>query len=235
MSARRAPAAHPRLPPSSNQNGVLEVGERVTVDTAWANPSTTDLVLTGTASNLTGPAGPVYTIADASADYGTIVAGGSADCFTATANCYEVEITGTRPPGHCDATFDEALSTGVAKTWTLHVGESLPGRADFEPVLRLHREHLPQRHHGRLRQAATTARRLLGHPRPDGRLPAQVEARLELRPAGLHGRLRRRAVPVRPSPTGSSSSPPKASPAAAAAATTAPTTRSRAPRWPSSF
>ncbi len=124
----RAAGARPDLsaPAVSNQNGILEVGERVTVDTGWANPSTTNLVLAGTASNLTGPAGPGYTIPDAAADYGTILAGSSADCFSATANCYEVEVTGTRPAGHFDATFDEALSTGVAKTWTLHVGESFP-------------------------------------------------------------------------------------------------------------
>jgi hypothetical protein len=116
----------PSTPSVSNENGVLEVGERVAVDTAWANPSTSDLVLSGSASNLTGPAGPGYAIPDASSDYGTILAGASADCFTATANCYEIEISGARPQGHFDATFDEALSTGVAKTWTLHVGESFP-------------------------------------------------------------------------------------------------------------
>ncbi len=127
VDERAASAAGPPLAPAvSNQNGILEVGERVTVDTAWANPSATDLVLSGSASNLTGPAGPGYAIADASADYDTILAGGSADCFSATANCLEVELTGARPLGHFDATFDEALSTGVAKTWTLHVGESFP-------------------------------------------------------------------------------------------------------------
>jgi hypothetical protein len=113
-------------PAVSNENGVLEVGERVAVDTAWANPSTSDLPLTGSASSFTGPAGPGYAIPDAAADYGTILAGSSADCLTAASNCYEVELSGARSPGHFDATFDEALSTGVAKTWTLHLGESFP-------------------------------------------------------------------------------------------------------------
>ncbi len=127
VDERAASAIRPPSAPSlSNENGVLEVGERVAVDTAWANPSTTDLVLAGSASNLAGPAGPVYAIPDATADYGTILAGSSADCLTAASNCYEVELSGTRSPGHFDATFDEALSTGVAKTWTLHLGESFP-------------------------------------------------------------------------------------------------------------
>ncbi len=121
-SVRTQPAA----PALSDENGVLEMGERVTVDTGWANPSTSDLVLSGAASNFSGPAGPGYAIPDAAADYATILAGASTDCFAATANCYEVELTGARPAGHFDATVDEALSTGVTKTWTLHVGESFP-------------------------------------------------------------------------------------------------------------
>jgi hypothetical protein len=118
----------------SNQNGVAEVGERFKVDSALTNYSGTPYDLDGTASNLIGPAGPILTIHDDSADFGTITAapvghspsgGAVQDCFTATANCYEFAITGARIPGvHWDATFDEALSEGVSVTRTLHIGES---------------------------------------------------------------------------------------------------------------
>ena len=118
----------------SNQNGVAEVNERFTVDSALTNHSGVPYDLDGTASNLVGPAGPLFTIHDGSADFGTIAAaptgqapaGGSVqDCFTATGNCYEFEITGVRTPGvHWDATYDEALSEGVSVTRTLHIGES---------------------------------------------------------------------------------------------------------------
>jgi hypothetical protein len=110
---------------ASNVNGVLEVGETVAVDPAWSNLAGASLTLSGTAADFGGPAGPVYSLLDTSADYGTILSSGAADCFSATMNCYELRIDGgPRPASHWDATFDEALDTGVTKTWTLHVGES---------------------------------------------------------------------------------------------------------------
>jgi len=111
---------------ASNVNGVLEAGERVTVDPSWDNASATALPLTGAASNVSGPAGPAYSIDDASADYGAIGAGATVDCYDATGDCLEVSVAGSRPSAHWDVTFDEALSSGVTKTWTLHVGESFP-------------------------------------------------------------------------------------------------------------
>ena len=47
------------------------------------------------------------------------------DCFSA-GDCYVLGVAdpAVRPAAHWDATFDEALSTGDAKTWTLHIGES---------------------------------------------------------------------------------------------------------------
>ena len=91
---------------------------------AWTNNVGLDLALIGTASGFGGPAGPIYALVDAKADYGTIVEGATADCHTATGNCLIVSVSGARPPVHWDATFDETLSTGATKTWTLHVGES---------------------------------------------------------------------------------------------------------------
>jgi hypothetical protein len=115
---------------ASNVNGVLESGERVVVEPAWRSLATPAMPLSGTASNATGPAGPVYAIEDGTADYGMIDNDG-ADCFTATANCYEVTVSGARPAAHWDATFNEALDSSdplgpTSKTWSLHVGGSFP-------------------------------------------------------------------------------------------------------------
>ena len=107
----------------SNLNGVLEADELVVVAPAWNNNSGADLPLTGTASDFTGPAGPTYTLVDASADYGTIGTDLTNDCAV-TGNCLTVGVSDTRPTAHWDATFEETLSSGETKTWTLHVGES---------------------------------------------------------------------------------------------------------------
>ena len=108
----------------SNVNGVLEPGETVQVDPSWANTLTDPQSFTGTASNLSGPAGP-YTINHSSADYGTIGGGATGDCNGATADCYLMTVSGTRPAVHWDATFTEDLSSNsISKVRTLHVGGS---------------------------------------------------------------------------------------------------------------
>ena len=112
---------------TSNLNGVLESGETVVIEPNWLNSTPITLTFTGVASNLAGPAGPNYGIADAVADYASTAPGAMADCYTATAahDCYQVTVSGPRPAPHWDATFDETLSLGgEPKSWTLHVGES---------------------------------------------------------------------------------------------------------------
>ena len=110
---------------SSNQNGVLEPDETVTVDPFWRNSSTALLPLDGTAHDFDGPAGPVYTIHLGVADYGSIAPGATNGCYDASGDCYEMSVTGARPAPHWDATFIEDLEPqGVQKTWTLHVGAS---------------------------------------------------------------------------------------------------------------
>jgi hypothetical protein len=117
--------AHSAAGTSSNLNGVLEPGENVLVEPLWQNTGATGLPLTGTASDFTGPAGTVYTLADGSANYGTIAAGTASDCRGATGNCYRFAVSAfPLRPTHWDARFTESLSTGVAKVWTLHVGDS---------------------------------------------------------------------------------------------------------------
>ncbi len=110
---------------ASNMNRVFEPGETVAVEPSWRNPSSDSLDVSGTASDFGGPAGPIYTLEDLSADYGTILAGESAECFDATGNCLEMTVSDSPRPGtHWDAVFQESLSGGVSKTWTLHLGES---------------------------------------------------------------------------------------------------------------
>ena len=71
----------------SDGNGVLEPGERVLVEPSWKNISGGVLNLTGTASSFTGPVGAAYTLNDSTADYGSIAAGATNNCGTATGNC----------------------------------------------------------------------------------------------------------------------------------------------------
>ena len=113
---------------ASNANGVLEPGERVSVEPSWRNSGTTSLALTGAASDLAGPSGAAYTLNDASADYGNLAAGATNGCFGATGDCYQVTVSNpaVRPATHWDVTFSEALSGGASKTCTLHVGKSFP-------------------------------------------------------------------------------------------------------------
>ena len=111
---------------TSNANGVLESGESVVVEPGWHNATSVTLTFTGSAANLTGPAGPSYAIGDATANYGSVAPGATTDCYNATPghDCYVMSVSGGRPVPHWDASFDETLSSSLPKTWTLHVGES---------------------------------------------------------------------------------------------------------------
>ena len=110
-------------PGSSDQNGVLEPGEQVRVAPLWHNDTTGVVALTGVASAFGGPGGAIYTLLDGIADYGTVAAGADGGCV---ANPYAIGLSTptTRPAPHWDATFVETLSTGVVKTWTVHIGDS---------------------------------------------------------------------------------------------------------------
>ena len=117
---------------AGNLNGVLEIGETATIAPSWKNNGADDIALGGTAA-LTGPAGPTYTLDDSSASYGEMASGATANCGTATADCYALTITGTRPAQHFDVVLTEqpALEFALPETaglppqvWTLHVGES---------------------------------------------------------------------------------------------------------------
>ena len=109
-------------------NGVLETGENAVVTPTWTNTGFGAVAFGGTASNLTGPAGPTYDIPDTAAAYDVLDPAESGACT----DCYAVSITAAaRPSTHWDATVTETLGEllqqGVplaTKDWTLHVGGS---------------------------------------------------------------------------------------------------------------
>ena len=90
---------------------MLEPGETIQVDPSWRNTLTDSQTFTGTASSITGPKGPTYTINNSSADYGTVGGEAAGDCNSATADCYLMTVSGARPAIHWDATFTEDLSS----------------------------------------------------------------------------------------------------------------------------
>lgn len=125
-------------------DGVVTLGEQVTVAPTWTN-NAAQLTLSGTASNLTGPGGLTYTLVDATANYGLMAGGASANCADATGDCYAVEIDGTGF-GHRDATMDETPllvaapgapnDTSLPRTRVLHVGPSFADVAAANPFYR---------------------------------------------------------------------------------------------------
>jgi hypothetical protein len=115
-------AVDPQDSDGSNGNGVFEPGETITALPAWRNVNGQAQAFAGSASAFTGPAGPVYSLMDAVADYGTVADGARGSCAD-TANCYVMAVQAL----HWDATVREALSPdrqGQLKEWRLHVGGS---------------------------------------------------------------------------------------------------------------
>ena len=117
--------AHSVTGSSSNGNGVLEPGETVEVSPTWTNTAAGAQSFTGTAASLTGPVGPTYTINDASASYGTVGGGASANCHDASGDCYLVTVSGARPVPHWDAVLTEDLNVDATQ-WVrlIHIGNS---------------------------------------------------------------------------------------------------------------
>jgi hypothetical protein len=116
---------------TSNADAVLEPGESVIVEPAWQNPGASAATAVTGSADFTGPAGASYAVDDSSADYGSIPAASTADCYSATSNCYRISLVPLveRPAAHWDATFTETLSTGDVKAWTVHVGDSFDDAA----------------------------------------------------------------------------------------------------------
>ncbi len=111
-------------PGSSNANGVLEPGEGVILAPSWGNQGLDSTAATGSVSEFTSSVATAHTIADSTADYGSIPAGGQASCQS-EADCYGLVLgLPAARPLHWDASVTETLSGGASKVWTLHVGGS---------------------------------------------------------------------------------------------------------------
>jgi len=108
-------------------NTVIEPGESVQVDTAWANQGEAEVTISGTATDFSGPAGATYTLDDATAEYPPTLPGDTGRCSD-TADCYEVTVSdpAVRPLQHWETLLQEATSIGLPHTWVLHIGESFP-------------------------------------------------------------------------------------------------------------
>jgi hypothetical protein len=118
-------------------NGVLEPGETAIVAPSWRNLNGGPLTFTGTGSNLTGPAGPTYTLGDPTASYGTVANAATGGCI----DCYQISVSrpAARPATHWDVTVRETIAPdalGQVKVWTLHVGESFGDVPPSHPFYR---------------------------------------------------------------------------------------------------
>jgi hypothetical protein len=127
-------------------NLVWEPGETVDVRPTWRNHAGSPQTFGGTLSNLTGPAGATYTLADGTASYGTVADGASAPCT----DCYSVGVNNpaTRPVQHWDASADELITPdtqGQNKIWRLHIGGSFGDVPTSNPFYRFIETLL---HHG---------------------------------------------------------------------------------------
>jgi len=112
--------------PSSDGNRVFENGETVLVAPAWRNTTGTAETLASTVMGFGGLAGPIYSIADASADFGVLANGATRSCRD-TGNCFFLGVTGARPATHWDTYVTEYASPGflfAPRARTLHIGES---------------------------------------------------------------------------------------------------------------
>jgi S-layer family protein len=105
-------------------NGVLEPGETGVMAPTWRNLNGQAQTFTGTLARLSGPAGGTYTIEDGAAGYGTVPDGAAGGCG---GDCFAINVSGTRPALHWDATATERLapdSQGQVQAWAVHLGDS---------------------------------------------------------------------------------------------------------------
>lgn len=121
---------------TSNSNGILEPGETVVVEPVWQNASGNTYTLTGSISNLAGPAGATYGRPDSSASYGTVSPGNTATCPFATNGCYRISVSNPviRPAVRWELTFTETLSSGLAVTHSIHIGGSFHDVPPSDPT-----------------------------------------------------------------------------------------------------
>jgi hypothetical protein len=109
---------------SSDGNHVLEPGETADLRMQWRNNSAAPRTLSGTITQLVGPAGATYSVVDGSASYGSVGPGGTAACL----DCYAVFVSdpAPRPVLHWDAVATEVINPGddAHASWPIHLGDS---------------------------------------------------------------------------------------------------------------
>ncbi len=114
---------------------VVEPDEDANIAALIFNPAVfVTLIASGSlsSSELTGPAGSGLTIIDGNADYGTVDPLETASCQD-TGDCYRISVQGPRPGPHWDEFATETLSTGVHKTWRIHIGSSFADVPNTNP------------------------------------------------------------------------------------------------------
>ena len=160
-------------------------------------------------------------------------AGATADCATATGDCYLLTVTGARPVPHWDITFTETLSSsGSRRRWTIHVGESFTDVPTTHPFY----AYIEKIFHMQVTGGCGAGLLLPGPTVTRAQMAVfllKSEHGSTYVPPACTGRLRRRGVPE-PFADWIEQLSTRASPAAAAAAITARTIPSRARRWPCS-
>ena len=141
--------------PSSDGNRVFEPGETVMVAPAWRNGTGTAQASTSIAVGFGGAAGPAYSIADASADFGVIPPGATRSCRD-TGDCFLFSVSGTRPATHWDTWFTEYASSGffAQRVRILHIGESFGDVPRSSPFYRFVETVL---HHTVMTRCATSS------------------------------------------------------------------------------
>ena len=93
-------------------NGVADPGEQFAVEPSWTNFGLSATTLTGQTSALSDSNGLDTSAPDPLADYGTVASLATADCGTATGDCYALQFLGQpRPSQHWDTYADETLTT----------------------------------------------------------------------------------------------------------------------------
>jgi hypothetical protein len=102
-----------------NSNLLLEPGELFRAAPSWSNPGV--FAAADVTSEITASRGLL--VAKDTASYGTIDSGEVRSCLDRD-DCYIMLVSGSRPPGHLDATATEELSSGETARWVFHIGGS---------------------------------------------------------------------------------------------------------------